>query len=624
MDPRLLHHYRRELQHLREMGGEFATEYPKIAGRLGLESLECADPYVERLLEGFAFLAARVQLKIEASYSKTARSLMEMIYPDYLSPVPSMLIAQFQPSMTEGSLVEGFTIERGTRLRSQVGPQAETACQFCTASDVTLWPLNIESSRVLPSRAAIEAAGIHAGKKVRSAIAVRVSTEQDIEFSELAIDKLDFFVNGGDTSGALLYEQLLAHTDSVAIVSDQKEVLSPARPPVLSRLGFKREEAMLPGGPRSFNGYRIIQEYFAFPQRFQFFSIKNLLSRLKLCQSKSIELVFLFDNTVEHSDLYGAENFVLNCAPAINLFPKTADRIHLDSTKHEQHILPDRTRPMDYEIYRVDSIKGHASDGVEQTFFPYFSISGNRMGQDGGFYSLHREQRLLSTKQKRDGARSRYIGSEVFVSLVDIDNLPYRSDLRQLSIETLCTNRDLPLDMPVGRGDTDLFLETGAPVSSIRCIVGPTQPRPSRAYQRDAWQLISNLSLNYLSISDTGVEDDGEQAAAMLRQMLELYSEGMDKPGGRQIEGIYNVQTSPVVRQLHVGWRVEMAHGLQIRIRVDEAAFEGTGAYLFGSVMEQFFATYASTNSFTETVLESVQRDEIGRWPVRIGSRGQL
>lgn len=178
--------------------------------------------------------------------------------------------------------------------------------------------------------------------------------------------------------------------------------------------------------------------------------------------------------------------------------------------------------------------------------------------------------------------------------------------------------------MPIGRGETDLFLETGAPVSAIRCISGPTQPRPSRAHQRDAWQLVSNLSLNYLSISDTGQEDDGQHAAAMLRQMLELYSEGMDKPGGRQIEGIVQVTTRPVVRQRRVRSHVEVAHGLQVRLRVDEAAFEGTGAYLFGCVMEHFFAAYASTNSFAETVLETIQRDEIGRWPVRNGLRRQL
>lgn len=625
MNPSLLHHYRRELQHLREMGGEFAAEYPKIAGRLGLESLECADPYVERLIEGFAFLAARVQLKIDASYSKTARHLLEMIYPDYLSPVPSMLIAELQPSMIEGSLADGFTVERGTSLRSQTGPDAETTCLFKTSADVTLWPIVVESARVLSSRAAIEAAGISAPPKARSALALKLSTEQESGFSELAIDDLTFYITGADATGPLLYEQIMAHTLSASVVSQQSEIRVPAKAIKLNRVGFSQDEALLPGGPRGFDGYRILQEYFAFPQRFQFFKLSGLQSRLRRCESREVEIVFLFDNNIEHNaDLFGADNFVLNSVPAINLFEKTTDRIHLDNVKHEFHLVPDRTRPMDFEVYRVDSIQGHGSDGSGQPFHPYFSVNSNRMDQEGAFFSVQREPRLLSARQKRDGARSSYIGSEVFVSLVDINDHAFSSDLRQLSVETHCTNRDLPLHMPVGRGDTDLVLETGAPVGAIRCISGPTQPRPSRAHQRDAWQLVSNLSLNYLSISDTGVEDDGQQAAAMLRQMLELYSEGMDKPGGRQIEGILQVTTRPVVRQRRVGSHIEVAHGLQVRLRVDEAAFEGTGAYLFGSVMEHFFATYASTNSFAETVLETIQREEIGKWPVRNGLRRQL
>ncbi|OED39498.1 hypothetical protein AB833_15125 [Chromatiales bacterium (ex Bugula neritina AB1)] len=630
MDPRLLEHYRRELQHLREMGGEFAAEHPNIAGRLGIETLKCTDPYVERLMESYAFLAARVQLKIDSSYSKTARSLMEMVYPDYLAPLPSMLIATFHPSMTEGSLVDGFKIGRGATLLTHVSQDVETACQFRTASDVTLWPIKIDSTRTLTSKAAIEAAGIaiSSKSKIRSALALKLSTDQDLRFSELAIDELVFYITGADGTGAMLYEQLLAHTRTVALTSQQRELKSPAKPVSINNVGFSRDEALLPCGPRGFDGYRILQEYFAFPERFQFFSLKNLAGRLKHCDSTEVEIVFLFDNSFESdSELFGAENFVLNCAPAINLFPKTADRIHLDRGLHEFHVIPDRTRPKDFEIYRVEGVQGHGSDNTKQPFFPYFSIDSKRMDRGGAFYSIQREERVLSAREQRVGARSQYTGSEVFLSLVDIDDLPYRSELRQLTVKTLCTNRDLPLDLPkLGIGETDLTLETSAPEKEIRIVAGPTKPRPSRAHQRDAWQLISNLSLNYLSISDTGVEDDGKQAAAMLRQMLEVYSDNHSgsKTNDRLIEGILRVETKPIVRQRKVLAHVEVAYGLQVKVTIDESAFEGTGAYLFGSVLENFFASYASTNSFTETVLETLGRGEIGRWPVRIGSRRQL
>ncbi|MEM7259028.1 MAG: type VI secretion system baseplate subunit TssF [Pseudomonadota bacterium] len=625
MNPELLTHYRRELQHIREMGGEFAAEYPKIAGRLGLDALECTDPYVERLLEGFAFLAARVQLKIDTSYSTLARHLMEMVYPDYLSPIPSMLVAHFQPSMSEGSLVSGFKIERGTKMRSQSGPEADTTCQFVTANDLTLWPIRITESRVLSSRAAVEAAGISAPKQVRSALALKFSTEQGLKFSELPIDELNLFVSGADEIAPLLYEQVMGHSITVAVVSDQREVRSPSKSPSVRRHGFESHQAMLPGSERSFDGYRVLQEYFAFPERFQFLCIDQLASRIARCETESIELVFLFDNAIDHNaEFFNAENFLLNCAPAVNLFPKAVDRINLDRTKHEFHLIPDRTRPMDFEVYRVLSVKGHGSQGESQDFFPYFSIDSKRADVDSAFFSIQREQRLLSSKQKRVGPRSSYVGSEVFISLVDGMEAPYRSDLRQLSVNTLCTNRDLPLQMPVGRLDTDLFLEISAPVASIRCVAGPTTPRASRAHKRDAWQLISNLSLNYLSIGDAGADQDGLQAAAMLRQMLEPYSEGREKSSGRQIEGIVKVTSQPVVRQRRFGSHFEIAHGTQINLRLDESAFEGTGAYLMGAVLEHFFASYASINSFTETILQTVQRDEIAKWPVRIGTRQQI
>jgi len=625
MNPELLDHYRRELSHIREMGGEFAAEYPKIAGRLGLESLECSDPYVERLLEGFAFLAARVQLKIDTSYSKLARHLMEMIYPDYLSPVPSMLVANFNPSMSEGSLAGGYTIERGTQMRSQTGPEAETACQFVTSKAVTLWPIRVTDSRVLSSRAAVEAAGVSAPSQVKTALALKLKTEPGVKFSDLAIEELCFFVNGSSEVAPLLYEQILRHATAVTVISEQGEVRTPSKLPQVRRVGFDSNEAMLPGSERSFDGYRVLQEYFAFPERFQFFRIENLADRVARCESEEIELVLLFDNSIEHNaGFFSADNFLLNCTPAVNLFRKSTDRINLDRTKHEFHLVPDRTRPMDFEVYRVTAAKGYGSDDSNQDFFPYFTIDSKRTEANSAFFSVQREHRVLSSKQKRKGPRSSYVGSEMFISLVDANEAPYRSDLRQLSVDTLCTNRDLPLHMPVGRFDTDLFLEAGAPVSSIRCVAGPTSPRPSRAHNRDAWQLISNLSLNYLSIGDAGVEQDGQQAAAMLRQMLEPYSDEHNKSGGRQIEGIVKVTSKPVVRQRSFGGRFEIAHGTQITLRLDESAFEGTGSYLMGSVLEHFFASYASVNSFTETVLQTVQREEIERWPVRLGTRQQI
>lgn len=624
MNPKLLEHYRKELLHIREMGGEFAREYPKIAGRLGLETLECSDPYVERLLEGFAFLAARVKLKIDTSYSKLARHLLEMVYPDYLAPTPSMVIAEFNPSLQEGSLSQGFVIERGTRLRSQVPPDTQTECDFRTAHSITLWPIAVSSMRYLNSKAAIEVAGITVPNGVRSALALTLTASNDVPFSELAIDDLSFHICGSDNAGVRLYEQLFRHTKGVEVVCNGRAVKSVRAAPELVRQGFLDDEALLPVNARTFQGYRLIQEYFAFPDRFQFMKINHLHSRLANCNASTVELIFLFDHCeIDLAEAYTVDNLKLNCVPAINLFPKSTDRIHLSKQQHEYHVVPDRTRPLDYEIYSINSVEGIGSSVTDkQDFYPYYSVSEQRRNAHR-FFGINREPRELSSRQKRRGSRASYLGSEIFVSLVDAKEAPYRSDLRQLALKAQCTNRDLPLQMPVGRTTTDFNLDIGAPVASVRCIAGPTVPRASRAGGRDAWQLVSNLSLNYLSIGSID-EQEGQQAAAMLRQTLELYIDERRDADKRQLEGIVSVSSKPVVRQRRYRSHVEIAHGIEVNVKVDETGFEGTGAYLLGSVLERYFARYASVNSFTETVLSSIQRDEIERWPVQLGTRQTL
>ncbi|MFT6301575.1 MAG: type VI secretion system protein ImpG [Granulosicoccus sp.] len=624
MNPQLFELYKRELQHAREMGGEFAAEFPKVAGRLGLETMECSDPYVERLLEGFAFLAARVQLKIESSHSQLARQLLEMVYPTYLSPTPSMVVTEVFPSFSEGSLAQGFTLERGTRFRSHVAPDEQTECDFRTSQDLTLWPIHIESMKRLGSTAAIDSAGVRCGKDVRSGMSLTLKTKGGYQFSELPMDSLSLFLSGPDSLGTLIYEQLFGHTVSVSIVSDGVEIRSPRSPIVLERQGFADSEALLPVTRRGFQGYRLVQEYFAFPERFLFAKISGLLSRLSRCNSNTIELVFCFDNRDDRVfDSASAENFRLNCVPAINLFPKSADRIHMDKNLHRYHVIPDRTRPMDYEVYSVGDVSAFGGSQVQkEKFHPYFS-SGETQRSMSRFYGLERDPRLLSSKQKKRGPRASYVGSEVFISLVDQQEAPYRSEQKQLAIDTYCTNRDLPLQMPVGRRDTDFNLDVGAPVDSIRCLNGPTVPKPSRAHFKDAWRLVSNLNLNYLSL-DSNNADDGEAAAAMLTQILEMYCDSTRGSDSRQLEGILAVRTEPVVRQVKHKSHIEVARGMQVTLLIDESAFEGSGAFVLGSVLEQFFARHATVNSFTETVLESVQRNEIKRWPVSIGKRSTL
>ena len=626
MDPRLLGYYNQELQHIREMFSEFGAEYPKIAGRLGLEGLDCADPYVERLLEGFGYMAARVQLKVDAEYPRFTQNLLEMVYPHYLAPIPSMAMVQLQPDLTEGSLADGFTVPRGSALRSRMGKDVQTPCEYSTAHDVTLWPLEITEASYLASTAAVAALGVPNLGGVKAGIRFRLRTTAGLTIDKLALDRLAIYLRGVDMLPTFVYEQLIANSVGIVIQPTTgkdkpwRETLpkSAVRP-----LGFGEDEALLPRGARSFDGYRHLQEYFAFPERFLLVELGGLNTGLRRCGADEVDVIVLLD-TVNPAleDALDSTHFALFCTPAINLFEKRTDRIHLTDNVSEHHVVPDRSRPLDFEVYSVISAVGFgASSDQKQEFLPFYGVSDQRDYQEHrAYYALNREQRRLSTRQQAYGPRSSYIGSEVYISLVDGNEAPYTSDLRQLALITLCTNRDLALHMPIGGSKTDFTLESGAPVVAARCLAGPTRPRPSSAQREIAWRLISHLSLNYATLTDGR---DGKGAAA-LRQMLSLYGDLGDPSIRKQIDGVISVSSQAINRRVQGFGPITFGRGLEVTLTMDEQAFEGTGVFLLASVLERFFAKYASINSFTETVLRTTERGEIIRWPNRIGQRHTL
>jgi type VI secretion system protein ImpG len=621
MDPLLLKYYNRELQYMREMGGEFAEEFPKIAGRLGLNAFECADPYVERLLEGFAFLAARVQLKVDAEFPRFTQHFLEMVYPHYLAPVPSMAIVRLNPEFNETSLQNGVVIPRGSQLRSQIGKGEQTACEYSTAQDVTLWPLQLVEAEYLASTSAVANLGVSSRPGLKAGLRLRLRSTAGLQFNHLAVDKLVIFLRGGEVA-VHLYEQLMANTLDCVVQSGPRTApkgislgASAVKP-----LGFEDDQALLPPTPRVFRGYRFLQEYFAFPERFLFVELTRLQPAIRRCEDTELDLIFLFDRShTLLADALDVSCFNLFCTPAINLFPKRADRIHITSRETEYHIVPDRTRPMDFEVHGVTEVLGYGPRAEpEVAFLPFYEVRDrSAYHQRKAYYTLYREQRRLSTKQRRYGARSSYIGSEAFLSLVDAQQAPFSSSLKQLGLKLLCTNRDLPLHMPLGVGNTDFTLQTGAPVDSIRCLAGPSRPRNSNFRKETAWQAISHLALNYLSL----VDNDQEQGAAALRQLLMLYADTGEPTVRKQIDGVLSIRSQPVVRRIDTPGPITFGRGLELTVTFDESAFEGSGVTLLGTVLEQFFARYVSINAFTETVIESTDRGEIMRWPARIGKR---
>ncbi len=620
MDKRMLRFYDKELAHLRAMGGEFAKEFPKIAGRLSLDEFECADPYVERLLEGFAFLAARVQLKLDAEFPRFTQSLLETIYPHYLSPTPSMAVIQFNPDPNEGGLAEGFTIPRETVIRSILGKGEQTRCEYRTAHETRLWPLQlIEAQYHTRDLGVLDLPGAFE-TRAKAGIRIRLRTTAGLNMNELQLDRLTFYLQGAGATPMRLYEQVFAHSIAVVAQPADKPVKSQKviKPENIKRVGFDNEQKLLPFDNRSFQGYRLLHEYFAFPQRFMYMELCGLAEVAQNCPGNQIDLIFLLDEAdLDLENAIDASNFALFTTPAINLFPKRADRIHIKDRFAEFHVVPDRTRPTDFEVYQILGVTGYGSSlEQQQEFLPFYHARDTDQNESGAYFTMNRTPRMLSSREHRVGLRSSsYAGSEVFISLVDASSAPYDSDLRQLAAETLCTNRDLPLQMAMGQGATDFTMEKNAPYQSIRCVGTPSSPRPSHAHGEIAWRVVSHLTLNYLSLTDT---ENGEGAAA-LRDIMKLYGDASNPQIRRQIDGLKSISSRPVVRRIKAPGPIAFARGLEVAIEFDEIAFEGTGIFLLGTVLEQFFAKYVSINSFTETVVRATERGEVMRWPMRKG-----
>jgi len=619
MDPRILQYYNSELQHVREMGAEFANAYPKIAARLGMDGIDCSDPYVERLLEGFAFLAARVQVKMDAEFPDFTQHLLEMVYPHYLAPIPSMTIVQFNPELNESALAEGYLIERGSVLRSPIAKGETSACEYRTAHETTLWPLEVTTVKYLTTGHAVSNSCKHKISRAKAGLKLVLKTTAGISFKELLnLDELSIYLKGNEETATFLYEQLIANTLAINYSGAGLNTYNKGNSNVA--IGFDDEEALLPYGSQSFSGYRLLQEYFSFPERFRFIKLTGLKDIFSRCVGDEIEIVFAFDyNHPKLDDTFDQSSFLLNCTPAINLFSKQADRIHLNNKTHQYHVLPDRSKPLDYEVYSITETIGLGSSKEEkQAFYPFYDASnfyGHR--EQMAYYTINRVPRVASSKRLRQGPRSSYIGNEIFISIVDAKQAPYDLKLKQLATKILCTNRDLPLFMPVGKGTTDFTLQVGAPVQSIKCVAGPTKPKQSLAQGQAAWKLISHLSLNYLSIIDT----DEEHGAVALRDLLMLYADKNDSVIQKQIEGVLNISSKAVLRRIEGVGPITFGRGLEITIEFDESLYEGTGVFLLGTVLERFFAKYTTINSFVETVIKTTERGEIHRWATRRGTR---
>lgn len=617
MRDELLGYYERELVFLRRMGAEFARKYPKVAARLLIEEEKIEDPHVERIVEAFAFLAGRISLKLDDELPEITESFLNVLYPHYLAPIPSMAIAQFSYGSPKDKLTAVQKLERGAKLNSR--PVEGSPCRFRTAYDVSLMPLVLESA-ALESPAPKNSQGKFAEAFIRLSFACYGNSplaEMRMGDSGKPPESLRFFLNGEPQLVFPLYEIIFNHAAQIefrqrdtpigsrsfkTISNIQLKTPDPIFLPAeaIKQVGFAETEAMLPFTKRSFSGYRLLTEYFALPEKFLFFDIEGLDRAVNAKFGSHFDILIHLKDVTPPLAPVTEDAFRLGCSPIVNLFSRTSDPIYLSQKKYEYHVIPDVHRQLTTEIYSIDEvITTDPRTNTSRRFSPFYSMKhayGEQM-EKSFWYATRRN----SQKQDDDG-------SEVFISMVDMNFNPRTPATEVITIKTTCTNRDLPSRLPFGGKSDDFEVEGAAILSKVRCLTKPTEtirPPKRRALQ---WRLISHLNLNYLSITES--ENKTPEA---LQEILELYNFNDSSVTRQQILGITGIESRKVVRRIgdHIG--AGFIRGLETTLSFDETQYVGSGMFLFASVLERFLALYASLNSFNQTVIKSEQREGIVR-----------
>jgi type VI secretion system protein ImpG len=610
----LLPYYERELTYLRELSGEFARRYPKIARRLSLEGDQSEDPHVERLMEGFAFLAARIHRKIDDEFPEISEAFMQVLYPHYTQPFPSCTILQFETDPQRPEITARHTVPRHHPALS--APVQGVQCRFRTAYDVDLYPLTLKQVRLQLAQASEHLRRL--APQAAAAITLEFETQGGLALRQIGLERLRFFLDGEPALTHLLYELLLTRTHSLRCSDGTERPERSTRLPAsaLAAVGFAPEEALLDHDDRSFAGYRLLSEYFAFPDKFLFVDLQGLSTPTTHFDGSLLRIDIFLDSYPDNerferlAQTLSTSHFRLGCTPAINLFHHAAEPIRLSHEKTTYPVLVDGRRPRAYEVIAIESVanvdKFDGKDRVREVP-PFYSVRHHaRTREQAAFWYATRERSVWE-----DDA-----GTDLSLSFVDLDFTPRRPELEVLSLELLCSNRDLPAQLPFGGSSsgvhTDFTLPQVGVVKRARVLRKPTasiRPPAKRGLQ---WRLISHLSLNHLSMVA-----QGKQA---LQEMLTLYNYSESPAALRQIQGIVGIASTPATTRAMGKHFSGFVRGLDVTLTLDEAAFVGAGMIVFGNVLERFFALYCGPNSFTRLRLCSKQQEEeIARWPARAG-----
>ncbi|HMK87660.1 MAG TPA: type VI secretion system baseplate subunit TssF [Steroidobacteraceae bacterium] len=599
MADELLPYYNQELVYLMRLGAEFAEQHPAAAGRLRMSADTVEDPHVSRLLQGVAFLNARIRRKLDDEFPELTHALLGQLYPHYLAPIPPMSIFAFT---AERDLDESRVLPAGSEIESEaVGGEA---CTFRTTQDVTVWPIEIEGAALTgrPLRGPVSPRGCVSVLR----LALRCMAPQ-VTFAQLQPDSLRFFLRGSLTESLRLYELIYNNTAVVAVA----EAGGDAAPLLLNQdsirpVGFGASEGVLPYRASSSMGYRLLTEYFTFPQKFLFFELTGLASKLGGCASRKCEIFLYLNRSAEDLESsVSVESFALGCAPVVNLFRQRTEPIRLDQSSVEYHVLPDSRRQAALEVYSVDNVTVTTPAGEVRTYAPFFGLTHGGSGAALTGY-WHAARRATGGRDP---------GSEIFLSFVDSQGEPAYAGEAIASVETTCLNRDVAAKLPFGGGRPQLKLTKAVPgVAGVAAMMAPTPTLRLSTRKDNAWRLISHLNLNHLTLSDD------ETGAEALREMLRLYDFRDAAETQAMIDSVLSVRSRRGTARAPDAAMGALCRGLDITVEFDEQRASGAGIFLFAAVLERFMAHFASINAFTRFTAAVKGRTGVLRtWPPRAG-----
>lgn len=604
----LLVHYNRELLNIRRAAAAFAAENPRIAARLRLSEDSIEDPHVGRLIEAFAYISARVRQKLDDDFPELTDAMLGVLYPHYDKPIPSVSIVQMEP---QPDLAGSHLVPSGTLIDTE--PVEGERCRFRTTSDVRLHPITVRM-------ASLGGRPITAPETARApnpAACLRLTLEMsnpEGSFEKDAPGSLRFFLRGQPQLVYPLYETLLNGAMAVAFAegaNDSDPIVLDGS--ALTPGGFDESEGLLPYADTSHLGFRILTEYFAFPEKFLFVDLAFPPREMFLGKGGTLDVfVYLKRPSPNLERSVTAAAFALNCTPVVNLFPQIAEPIALDHRTAEYRVVPDSRRPRALEVYAIEDVRASDADGERRDLQPFYSVrhtadSGASFQDDEGAVWWHASRREADPDNP---------GSEVFISLLDPDFTADSPPDQVLTVETLCLNRNRPERLPFGGGHPELRMVEPVPlVKSMRMLIAPT-PTVRRHYgQGGRWRLISHLSLNHLSlVSDGGVE--------ALKEMLLLYDFRDSAETRALIEGVVGLSSRSGTARVRSRDQSAFCRGIDITVTFDEANFSGNGVFLMASVLERFLGLYASVNSFSRlTALVKGRTEVLKTWPARAGDR---